>query len=142
MTIAGGQAQDADTTDPIGATATATFTLSTNASIDVTTTAANSLVLGAVCMGGNDTATPGTGDTEQWDFVADGAGGRDNLAWGADTPASTTGTYTVSVDNDGGLSEEWAIVGIEILEAAAADERVPKMIGPIKNSTPIRQLRI
>jgi hypothetical protein len=118
----------ADTTDPIGATGSATGSTDT-ISVDVTTTAANSYV----GMGGNlydsTNFTPGSGDTEAEDVNKQFCS-----HWSGYTPAATTGTYTVSATAASG-ADPWAGSGVEILEAAAAAaDSIGFMAGKIRKN--------
>lgn len=110
----------ADTTDPIGATATASGQ-SSEVSVTVTTTETNSLVGMGINYYDNTTFTAGTGDTEETEY---GTGG--SSTWTGHTPASTTGDYTVSCTDDASGGKLWAAVGAEILEAGGA----PPAAGP------------
>jgi hypothetical protein len=102
---------DANTTDPVGASGSGTGS-GTTALVDVTTTAANSLVAGALILRSNTTFTPGADDTEELEFALG-----NNSTWSGYTPAASINTYTVSAtaDVDGGA---WAMVGVELKEAA------------------------
>lgn len=101
---------DADTTDPVGASGAGTGTAE-ESSVDVTTTAANSLVMAGTVDRNNSNFTPGTNDDEILDD-------NQNLIsiWIGSTDAASTSTYTVSASNTG--TAEWAMSGVEIFEAA------------------------
>lgn len=108
------QFKDAHQTDPLGASGTGSGT-SEEGSVDVTTGTANSLVLGCVYTDYLTNLTPGSGDTERLDVIRGGT-----VGWAGDTPATTTGTYTVSASWTGGGNEDWSALGAELFEAAAA----------------------
>ena len=103
---------DADTTDPIGASGAGTGN-GTTASVDVTTTATNSLVAAGRIHKRNALGTPGADDVE----VTDSASNLNSL-WSGYTAAASIDTYTVSVDS--GVADYWAMSGVEILESGGA----------------------
>lgn len=104
----------ADTTSPIGASGAGTGS-STTITVDVTTTVANSLVIGGGSHRDTTNFTPGTSDTE----VIDDAYSL-NSVWVGHTDAASTTTYTVSADVDSAVTNTWSMSGVEVLEAATA----------------------
>jgi hypothetical protein len=115
----------ADTTDPFGANGAGSGNSDTM-SAAVTTTATDSLVGMAGIMSEEVTFTAGSGDTEETEVNASQGSG-----WSGYTAAATTATYTVSCQSsDTPNNDQWAAIGIEILEAAANGGRTTKNTDP------------
>jgi len=86
-----------DTNNPIGAVASANSTTGTDVTADITTTSADSLIVGGLSMLGGDTGpsfTPGTGTTERYDLPSGTHAANDDSYAGGEEPATTAGTYT------------------------------------------------
>ena len=120
LAITAMQIDDVDQTDPIGANGTSTGN-GTAQSVDVTTTATNSLVVACSDMAQMATThTPGTGDTEIVDHNHDPGGSNlDHTQGSFSTDAATITTYTVSTTAASGAN--YCMIGVEIFEAAGAE---------------------
>lgn len=108
------QAVGVNQTDPFG-TATAKNSGSGSAvSATLTTSEANSLLLGCSYFNGGDSdLTPGTDVVELMDRVQTGTNG-----WAGYKEAPTAGSNTIDYSSD--LSDDWVIIGVELLAVSQA----------------------
>lgn len=103
------QAVTVDQTDPFGSTVAKNDGSSTSASVTLTTSEDNSVVLGIAYHGDGDTdITPGTDVVELMDRVQTGVNG-----WAGYKEAPSAGSTTVDFTTDG--SSDWAMIGLEVL---------------------------
>lgn len=107
------QAFPVNQTDPYGATGTGSGT-GTSFTASVTTTAADSAVLGILYSNAGDSDLVPDDETELMDRVQTGTNG-----WAGHEPAATTGSYTISVTSDN--SGAWNLMAIELLAAEAGE---------------------
>lgn len=107
-----------NTAAPLGATASAVGT-TTNASLNLTSTVAGSLILSGLTHANNtaEPYTPAAGITAE---LADGQtgpiAGDDHSYWAGECLTTTVGTYAVGATADGSASR-YAIAAIEVLPA-------------------------
>jgi serine protease len=106
---------------PIGANGGAHANSGTDVSCTITTTVANSLIVGGATGHGGDTYpyTPGSGITEHWDDRTGTSTRYDAGLWGGEMPASTTQQYTFGATQS--VSDGWAIACVEVKPALEAN---------------------
>ena len=106
-----------DQASPIGATNSATAATGTDATVSITTTVANSLIVGGVTGHGSDTqpATPGMNTFERYDEDTGGSTTTDNSYVGGDETTTTPGSFTFNWTML--ASDYWTIVAAELKPA-------------------------
>ncbi len=108
-----------DQSSPIGATASASDTSSSNpVTVTISTTVDGSVVVGGLGQHGGDSDPHDQGTditTEHWDEASGSATSSDSGYAGGEIVAATTGLYTF--EWDGNVSDDWAIACIELKPA-------------------------
>lgn len=106
-----------DQLGPIGAGASASAATGTTCSCNLTTLAANSLIVGVKGGYGGDTYphSPGSGLTERVDVQSGTSTTTDGGFCIAELPAPTATAYTWSVTQN--ADDDWAVVVVEVMEA-------------------------
>jgi hypothetical protein len=109
-----------DQSSPIGATAGASDTLSSNpVTVNISTTVDGSMVVGGLGQHGDDTAPHAQGTditAERWDLASSGGSSSSDSGYaGGEIATTTTGIYTF--EWTGNVSDDWAIACVELKPA-------------------------
>ncbi len=103
-----------DQSSPVGVSAGNDGTSSSDASTQITTLNADSLIFGAASARGGDITgfSPGTDITERWDEATGSSSTDDDRVWGGDLEAPTAGVYTFNATFS--PIRYWAIACLEL----------------------------
>jgi hypothetical protein len=108
-----------DQADPIGAVASASVTTDSSVvTVDIDTTAAESVVVGGLAHHGGDTVPHDEGGdvtAELYDIASGQASSSDSSFAGGEIATTTTGTYTFEWTN--AVADDWAIACVELKPA-------------------------
>lgn len=132
-TIVGGDGATAHSysgVDSIGEVVTNDSLGSTEATITLTTTRANSKVFAGFAVRGGDTSpfTPTSG-TEREDVASGGGALNDVGRWDADIDAASINAYTLSATLGNAQDDDWVGVAIELRSAVVATPRTLALMG-------------
>ena len=115
--------------NPIGAAVANDANSGTDFTVDITTTATNSLIVGGIHGNGGDTFpfAPGFGTTERWDLRTGTNTVQDGGFAGGEEPAPSAGLYAFNFTAS--VSDHWTAVAVEVNAATYTDVTTSAAVG-------------